>query len=94
MSATASERVRVKVYIMWNYDGVNSAMVAAPTLKEAAMRLHTSVYYMRQMGWQYAKEDAPAATDTPKYKPIDARDYTRYPWRERPYHRSRFGGWE
>lgn len=88
----------MRVYVMHNLDGTNRAMAAAKTLKGAAELMGTSAYYMRQMGWQYADgekaETALAHSGKVLYQPIDARDYVHYPWREKPYHRSRFGGWE
>lgn len=87
-----------KVYIIHNLDGVNRVMVEASTLQDAAKRIKCSVYYMRQMGWQYVHDGradlARANEGKPLYQPIDARDYTLYPWRLRPYHRSQFGGWQ
>lgn len=87
----------MKVYRLHNYDGVNEAMVAAPNLAEAARRLGTSVYHMRQMGWDHPPPDlarlAIMAEGTALFRPIDARRES-HPWRSKRYHRSRFGGWE
>lgn len=82
----------MKVFIMRNIDGRNTAMVAAPSQVEAAKKLHTTPYMMRQMGWSLAAgEDAAVALAKPGivlYRPIDGGDY---PWSEFRYERDYTG---
>jgi hypothetical protein len=88
----------MKVYELQNYDGVNRAMVAALNLKDAAAKLGTSVYHMRQMGWRHPPVDvatiALARPGTALYQPIDARGFGVWPWRGKRYSRAVQGGWK
>lgn len=74
MTVTTERPRKLKGYISSNHDGRVSAMVAATTLPEAAKRLGTSVYSLRQMGWTEAKgEDLELALSQPEatfYRPI------------------------
>lgn len=68
------------VYISHNHDGVNEAMVEAPTLKAAAKRIGTSVYQLRNYGWHKGNEDdAQIAKPTVQFRPMD---YRRGGWRD------------
>lgn len=79
---SASDRPLTKAYVMGNLDGRRAAMVAARNLDEAAKKMRTSAYSMRQMGWSLAENDdlavALAAPDTVFYRPITNID--RRPW--------------
>ena len=85
--------VKLKPYISDNMDGRNRGMVAAATLPEAAKKLRTSVYHMRQMGWRIGTADdakaALASPDTILYRPID--NNHGYPWSAVRYERDYSG---
>lgn len=77
----------MKIYVAENLDGVNQAMVIASNLAEAARRMRTSTYQLRQYGWHVASEgDAREiliqAHNEVLFRPIDHRPNKTY-WRRR-----------